>query len=490
MMKILLLTSEFEPLTKLGGLGVVTASLARALKDFGCEIKVVIPYYKDIKSNIKNLGLQARSARIELNVCIDWLPLRGKVHSVNVNGLDCYLIENRDLYHRNYIYHPFISEENDDNTRFGFFALSSLQLIKHINFKPDIIHCHDWQTAFVPLLLKWRKHLRDDEFFKKSKIVFTIHNLSYQGIFEKNTLNLFGLPEYLLSSHSIEHYDKINLMKAGILFSDLITTVSDTYAKEILNPEYGCGMDKTLRMVNQDSKKLYGILNGIDYTQWDPSTDKSIYKNYSINNPGNKSANKDKLLSEYNFIVDNDKPLIGMISKLTDQRGVDLLIESVPQILDLGFQLFILGVGESKYHKKLQQIRNTFRGNVSVIFKQDNDIARKIYAGADMIVMPSRFEPCGLVQMIALRYGTIPVVRATGGLMDTVKDYSISENPTGFVFNQYSKVNLLDTLIRAVTVYEHKNEWNKLIKNAMAEDFSWKSSANRYIELFSKISSD
>jgi starch synthase len=489
-MKILVLTSEFEPLTKIGGLGEVTASLARELKNLGCEIKIIIPYYKDIKSNIKKLELHPLSARIDLNVCIDWEPVKGKVYKINLKGLDCYMIDNKDLYHRNYIYNPFISDQNDDNIRFGFFALSSLQLIKHLDFIPDIIHCHDWQTAFVPLLLKCRKHLREDEYFKKSKIIFTIHNLSYQGIFNKNTLIKFGLPEYLFTSQNIEHNDKINLMKAGILFSDSITTVSETYSKEILNPEFGYGIDRILRNVNQDSKKLFGILNGIDNAQWNPVSDKHIYRNYSIENIGSKVKNKKKLLSEYNFIIEHDKPLIGMISKLTDQRGVDLLIESIPQILDLGFQIFILGTGDIKYHKKLYQIRNKYIGNISVMLKQDEIIARKIYSGADMILMPSRFEPCGLVQMIALRYGTIPVVRATGGLVDTVKDYNSHDRPTGFVFNQFSKVSLLDTLIRAVTVYEHKNEWNKLIKNAMAEDFSWKSSANRYMDLFNKTTNN
>ena len=486
-MKILVMSSEYEPLTKIGGLGEVTASLSRELKELGSEVKIVVPYYKDIKSNIKKTDLRPKSARINLNVCIDWETISGKVHKIEFDGIDCYLIENKDLYHRNYIYNPFISDDNDDNIRFGFFALSALQLIKRLNFKPDIIHCHDWQTAFVPLLLKCRKHLREDKFFRNSKIIYTIHNLSYQGILNKDTITKFGLPEYLMTTQYLEHQKRINLMKAGILFSDLITTVSDTYSKEILNPEYGYGMDRILRNVTQDSQKLYGILNGIDNSQWDPVKDKYIYRNYGIDDIDGKSENKKQLLSEFNLTNKDDKPLIGMISKLTYQRGMDLLIESIPQIIDLGFQIFILGIGDTKYQKKLYQITNKYRANMRVIFKQDETIARKIYSGADMILMPSRFEPCGLVQMIALRYGTIPVVRATGGLVDTVKDYNTHDNPTGFVFNQYSKVELLDTLIRAVTVYEHKNEWNRLIHNAMAEDFSWKSSANKYMELFTKI---
>ncbi|NIP38649.1 MAG: glycogen synthase [Candidatus Dadabacteria bacterium] len=486
-MNILFITSEFDPLTNIGGLGEVTSSLSKELQTLGCNVKVVLPYYKNVKSNLQNLKIKPKSINKTITTCIDWLPVSAKIKEVTINEIDCYLVENKELFDRNYIYSAYGYEEGDDDYRFGFFSLCTLELAKTINFQPDIIHCHDWQTAFVPLFLQSRKHLKDDPFFKSSKVIFTIHNLFYQGEFDKKILEQFGLPEYLFTSQNIELKGKINMLKAGILYSNLITTVSENYAKEIINPEFGFGLDRVLRRVTQDSNKMHGILNGIDYKLHSPTDDKQIYKKYGIDSLENKKYNKIKLKKEFGIDTSEDKPIIAVISKLTDQRGIQLIIDSFSQIIDLGFQLFILGVGDSKYHKTLSQRKKKFEGNFCLILKQDESIARKAYAGADMILMPSKFEPCGLVQMIALRYGTIPVVRSTGGLVDTVRDYSEGRKPTGFVFKQFTKVNLLDTLIRAITVYEHKNEWTKLIKNAMKEDYSWKVSAKKYYDLYEKV---
>jgi starch synthase len=486
-MNILFITSELDPLTNIGGLGEVTASLSKELQNLGCNVKIALPFYKNVKTNLQSLKIKPKSIKKNITTCIDWLPLTAKVKEASVNGLECYLIENRDLFDRNYIYNAYGYEQGDDDLRFGFFSLCAIELAKSINFQPDIIHCHDWQTAFVPLFLKCRKHLKDDPFFKSSKIILTIHNLYYQGEFNKKILEEFGLPEYLYTNQNIELKGKVNLLKAGILFSDLITTVSETYSKEIINPEFGFGLDRILRRVTQDSGKMSGILNGIDYKLHNPIDDKHIYKNYSIDTIENKQDNKIKLKEEFGLDTSEDKPLIGVISKLTEQRGIHLIIESLSQIIDLGFQLFILGVGDSKFHKSLSQQKKKFEGNLCLILRQNETIARKVYCGADMILMPSRFEPCGLVQMIALRYGTIPIVRSTGGLVDTVRDYNENNKPTGFTFKQFSKVNLLDTLIRAITVYEHKNEWKKLIKNAMKEDYSWKVSARKYYDLYERI---
>lgn len=486
-MNILIITSELDPLTNIGGLGEVTASLSKELQNLGCNVKIVLPYYKNVRTNLQNLKLKPASIKKNITTCIDWLPFTAKVKTVTVNGIECYLIENKELFDRNYVYNPYGYEDGDEDRRFGFFSLCAIELAKSINFQPDIIHCHDWQTAFVPLFLRCRKHIKNDPFFKTSRIVLTIHNLYYQGEFEKMILEEFGLPEYLFTNQNIELKGKVNLLKAGILFSDLTTTVSETYSKEIVNPEFGFGLDRVLRRVTQDSGKMSGILNGIDYKLHNPSDDKYIYKNYSIDTIALKHDNKIKLKEEFGLDSSEDKPLIGVISKLTDQRGIQLINESLSQIVDLGFQLFILGIGDSKYHKSLTQQKKKFKGNLCLILKQDEIIARKIYSGADMILMPSRFEPCGLVQMIALKYGTIPIVRSTGGLVDTVRDYNDNNKPTGFAFKQFTKVSLLDTLIRAITVYEHKNEWKKLIKNAMKEDYSWKVSAQKYLDLYEKI---
>ena len=486
-MNILFITSELDPLTNIGGLGEVAASLSKELRNLGCNVKIVLPYYKNIKVNLQNLKLKPKSIKKNITTCIDWLPVTARVKEVSTDGIDCYLLENKDLFDRNYVYNPYGYEEGDDDVRFGFFSLCAIELAKAINFQPDIIHCHDWQTAFVPLFLKCRKHLKDDPFFKSSKTIFTIHNLFYQGEFKKKILDEFGLPEYLFTNQNIEQKGRVNLLKAGILFSDLITTVSETYSKEIVNPEFGFGLDRILRRVTQDSNKMYGILNGIDYKLWNPKEDKQIYKKYGIDNIEHKHYNKVKLKEEFGLEKDEDKPLIAVISKLTDQRGIQLIVDSLPQIIDLGYQLFILGIGDSKFHKSLSQQKKKFKGSFSLVLRQDEVIARKVYSGSDMMLMPSKFEPCGLAQMIALRYGTIPIVRSTGGLVDTVRDYTESNKPTGFTFKQFSKVNFLDTLIRAITVYEHKQEWNKLIKNAMNEDYSWKVSARKYYDLYEKI---
>lgn len=485
-MNILFITSEFDPLTNIGGLGEVTSSLSKELQGLGCNVKIVLPYYKAVKSNLQNLKIKPKSINKTITTCIDWLAVSAKVKEVEVNGITCYLIDNKDYFDRNYIYSAYGYELGDDDLRFGFFSLCALQLAKSLNFQPNIIHCHDWQTAFVPLFLKYRKHLKDDPFYKSSKVLFTIHNLYYQGEFREELLETFGLPDYLFTNQNIELKGKVNLLKAAILFSDQITTVSETYAKEIINPEFGFGLDRVLRRASQDSNKMHGILNGIDYNLHNPNYDKEIYKNYGLDSLENKQYNKTKLKEEFGLDTSEDKPLIAVISKLTDQRGIQLIIDSFSQIIDLGYQLFILGVGDSKYHKALSHKTKKYKGNYCLILKQDEHTAAKIYAGADMILMPSKFEPCGLGQMIALRYGTIPVVRSTGGLVDTVRDYSESNKPTGFTFKQFTKVNLLDTLIKAITVYEHKNEWEKIIKNAMKEDYSWKVSAKKYLDLYEK----
>lgn len=485
-MDILIITSEFDPLTNVGGLGNVTSSLSKELKKLGCNVKIVLPYYKDVKASLQNLNLKPKTLVSNITTCIDWLPVSAKIKQITINKVDCYLIENKELFDRNYIYSAYGYDKGDDDRRFGFFSLCAIEFLKAINFQPDIIHCHDWQTAFVPLFLKFRKHIKDDPFYKSSKVIFTIHNLYYQGEFNSNILEDFGLPDYLFTNQNLELKGKINLLKAAILFSDYITTVSDTYAKEILNPDFGFGLDRTLRRVSQDTHKLNGILNGIDYDLWNPTSDKQIYKKYSLEKIEDKHKNKLKLKDEFGLDTKQDKPIIAVISKLTEQRGIQLIIDSLTQIIDLGYQVFIVGVGESKFQKTLQQRKKKLKENLCLVLRHDEATERKVYAGADMVMMPSRFEPCGLVQMISLRYGTIPVVRSTGGLVDTVRDYSDDGKPTGFVFKQFTKVNLLDTLIRAITVYEHKPEWQKLISNAMKEDYSWGKSAKKYLDLYKR----
>lgn len=487
-MKVLFVSPEMEPLAKVGGLADVVGALPKELENLGCDVRVIIPLYNQVKENLKNLKLKAKNLRKEITVCLDWLPFKGNVMEANLNGLTVYLLRNDNFFNREYIYSTPRGDYQDNDMRFGFLSLGALEIAKALDFKPDIIHCHDWQTALVPISLKWRRHVKEDPFFLDSKIVFTIHNISYQGLFPRETLEKFGLPWYVFTPQGIEFYGKISLLKGGVVYGDAVTTVSPNYAEEIKTPEYGNGLDGILRWISQESNKLVGILNGIDYDAWDPKTDKALYVNYGIGDINGKLKNKSELQNELGLYADEGKPLLGMVSRLTEQKGIDLVVEALPQVFDLGFQVVILGTGEEKYVRMLENAKSRYKGNLSVVIGFHDEIARRIYAGCDMFLMPSRFEPCGLGQMIAMRYGSIPVVRGTGGLLDSIRDYSVDrKHGNGFVFHLFSKVSFLDALTRALLVYENREGWIGLIIRAMKEDFSWKRSSEKYLELYKKL---
>jgi starch synthase len=477
-----------EPIAKVGGLADVIGALPRKLINLGCDVRVVIPFYRDARENIKTLKLRSNRLKEEIITCIDWLPVKGEVHEIRIHGVQVYLLRNDALYDREHIYTPTEGEYDDNDLRFGFLALGALEIAKTLNFKPDIIHCHDWQTSLVPVCLRWRKHLKDDPFFRDSKIIFTIHNLAFQGQFNKDILDKFGLPWFLYTPHGIEFYGKVNLLKGGITYSDCVTTVSQTYAEEIKTAQYGYGLDGILRSISLDSNNVIGILNGIDYDEWNPQTDQALYTNYDVSEISGKSINKTELLKEVGLTPKDDQPLLGMVSRLTEQKGTDLVVDSLPQIFDLGYQVVILGDGEERYERMLAAARNRFRNSLSVVLGFNNELARKIYAGCDFFLMPSRYEPCGLGQLIALRYGSIPIVRGTGGLADTVVDYTYANTKgNGFVFYEFSKVSFLDALIRALSLYDNKLELEAIIQRAMNEDFSWKRSSHLYYDLYQRV---
>ncbi len=487
-MKVLFISPEMEPLAKVGGLADVVGALPKELQNLGCDVRVIIPLYNQVKENLQSLKLKAKNLRKEIIVCLDWLPFKGDVMEATLNGLTLYLLKNDNFFNREQIYSTPKGDYQDNDLRFAFLSLGALEIAKALDFKPDIIHCHDWQTALIPISLKWRRHVKDDPFFSGSKIVFTIHNISYQGLFPREMLEKLGLPLYLFTPQGIEFYGKASLLKGGIIYSDTVTTVSPNYAQEIKTPEYGNGLDGVLRLISQDSNKLVGILNGVDYEAWNPKTDNSLYLNYGNGDVNGKLKNKIELQKELGLNTEEEKPLLGMVSRLTEQKGIDLVVETLPQISDLGFQLAILGSGEEKYVRMLDIAKQRYKGNLSVVFGFHDEVARRIYAGSDMFLMPSRFEPCGLGQMIALRYGSIPVVRGTGGLLDSIRDYSFDrKNGNGFVFHDFSKVSFLDALTRALLVYENRREWMGLMERAMQEDFSWKRSSERYLELYKRL---
>ncbi|MEW6144916.1 MAG: glycogen synthase GlgA [Thermodesulfobacteriota bacterium] len=487
MIKVLFIASEMEPLAKTGGLADVIGVLPKKLNDIGCDIRVIIPYYREVKKNLRQLKLKVKNLSREVLVSIDWLAYKGTVKETTVDGVTVYLLCNDELYDRDYLYTTPNGDYQDNDLRFGFFSLGALEIAKALNFKPDIIHCNDWQSALAPIALKWKKHYNNDPFFRNSKIVFTIHNIAYQGIYGKDILDKFGLSQSLFNTEHLEFYGRVNLLKGGIISSDLVTTVSPTYAKEIRTREYGYGLDGVLRVISNEGK-LAGILNGIDYDDWDPETDKALFYHYSSGDIEGKFRNKSRLKSVLGFEANGHKPLVGVISRLALQKGVDLVVRSLNSILDLDVDLVILGKGDKRYEKLLHDVSADYRGNFKAIIGYDESKARRIYAGCDMFLMPSRFEPCGLGQLISLRYGTIPIVRGTGGLLDTITDYTANkESGNGFIFQRFNEHDMVDSIERALRVYRNREEWINLIKTGMTMDFSWNRSSKVYLRHYKAL---
>ncbi|NLC68582.1 MAG: glycogen synthase [Clostridiaceae bacterium] len=390
-------------------------------------------------------------------------------------NVPAYFIDSYDYFYREGIYcHP------DDGERFAFFCNALLEMLPRIGFKPDIIHCNDWHTGPVCMLLKEKYSERP--FYEGIASIYTIHNLEYQGLFPKEILALFNIGEEVFIPDKVEFYGRFNFMKAGLVYANIINTVSETYAREIQAPCYGEGLDGLLRKREKD---LYGIVNGISCEEFDPLTDKMIYVNYDINRLSSKKQNKYALQKETGLPT-GDMPVIGVVSRLSSQKGFELVIEKIDEIMKYDLQLIVLGLGEPYYERAFLDIRDKYPGKAAVFIEFNDVLARKIYAGSDMFLMPSRFEPCGLGQIIALRYGTIPVVRETGGLAETVVDYGRDKaNGNGFSFREFSSGALLETLKRALALYNGSpEEWHKLVARAMEQDFSWSRSAEKYVELY------
>ncbi len=484
MIKVLFIASEMEPLAKTGGLADVIGVLPKKLNEIGCDVRVILPYYKETRKNLKRLKLKVKDLNRDVIVTIDWLPYKGRIKETTVEGVKVYLLAHDGFYDRDHLYTAANGDYKDNDVRFGFFSLGALEIAKALDFRPDIIHCNDWQSALAPIALKWKKHYNNDPFFKNSEVVFTIHNISYQGIFGKDLLDKFGLSGALFNPEQLEFYGRVNLLKGGILTSDLVTTVSPTYAREIQTKEYGYGLDGVLRAVAH-AGKLVGILNGIDNEDWNPETDKALYARYNAADLKGKYENKAKLKNLLGFSTNGHVPLIGVISRLAHQKGIDLIVRTLHRILDLGAELVILGAGDKGYERLLKQVSDDYVDNFRAVIGYNEAKARRIYAGSDMFLMPSRFEPCGLGQLIALRYGTIPVVRATGGLLDTITDYDEGrEHANGFIFDHFTERSMLNTIERAISIYHNPPEWKRLIQNAMGQDFSWKRSSREYLAYY------
>ncbi|MBZ4666641.1 glycogen synthase GlgA [Mahella sp.] len=474
-MNVLFATSEAEPFIKTGGLADVSYALPKYLKRMGVDVRVVMPKYKNIKLPKEGLDFVKW-----FMVPVGWRNQYCGVFEYDVDGVMYYLIDNEYYFLRDGCYGYY-----DEAERFAFFDRAVLMLLKEINWKADIIHCNDWQTAMVPVLHKVEYSF--DPFYSDIKTVFTIHNLAYQGNFDPDILSdLFGLGQELYHNGTLEFYGAVSFMKGGISFADEITTVSKTYAEEIQTPEYGERMDGLLR-----SRKdhLHGIINGIDYEIYDPAADKYIFKNYDVKTVQARSENKLKLQKQLGLNIGEHIPMVGLISRLTWQKGVGLIEAAAHDMLKTGIQLVVLGTGEHNAEWFFRSLERMYPGQVSANILFDDALAHRIYAASDIFLMPSLFEPCGLSQLIAMRYGSLPLVHETGGLKDTVKPYNeFTGEGTGFSFASYDPLTLTKILNMALKYYHDEEEiWYNIIVQAMNCDNSWQNSAGEYMELYKSI---
>ena len=474
-MKVLFAASEAHPFIKTGGLGDVMGALPKSLIKLGVDVRVVIPKYKNIKDELK----QKLQFVKWFTVSVGWRNQYCGVFQYQYKGVTYYFIDNEYYFNRDGLYGYF-----DDGERFAFFNRAVLEFIKQIDWQPDLINCNDWQTGMVPVLLNLE--YKKDEFYSKIKTVFSIHNLLFKGSFSPKILpELFGYDYMPLANGSVELDGAVSFLKGGLNYCDQITTVSKTYAEEIKTPQYGEGLDGFLR---SRSYYLMGIVNGIDYEEFNPQDDKFIFKNFNANSIDNKVQNKLALQRELGLLQKKDTPMIGLISRLTHQKGCDLIVNMIDRLLQKDIQLVILGTGDYWYEETFKNLQYRYPDKVSANIKFDNTLAHKIYAATDMFLMPSLFEPCGLGQLIALRYGSIPIVRETGGLKDTISPYNKYNGVgNGFGFKNFNSNELMQIMEYALTIYNDKNAWNNIIRQAMNSDNSWEKSAMQYKWLYEGV---
>ena len=470
-MKVLFASSEAYPFAMSGGLADVAGALPKALRKRFVGCRIILPLYGTISEELRN----KMSFVCSVTVPVSWRRQYCGVFEAHQDGVIYYFIDNQFYFKRDSLYGHY-----DDAERFAFFSRAVLEVLPHIDFKPDIIHCNDWQTALIPVYLD--AFYKGAEFYKDIKTVFTIHNIQYQGQYGGEILgDVLGLPEERRGI--VEYGDCINFMKGAIQCADKVTTVSPTYANEILSPYYSHGLDGILK---QFTYKTTGIVNGIDVDVYNPETDKLIYKNFSVEDISGKAVNKASLQKELGLPQNPDTPLIGIVTRLVKHKGIDLVKCVFEEIVNQDVQFAVLGSGEWEFETFFYEMSKKYPEKVGLKLGFNPTLAHRIYAGADMFLMPSQSEPCGLAQMVALRYGTIPIVRETGGLNDTIKD-SHDGFGNGFTFKNYNAHDMKYTVMRALEGYKHKDGWSILRERAMKCDNSWKTSANAYLGLYKEI---
>jgi starch synthase len=482
-LKVLIVSSEVVPFAKTGGLADVAGALPAALAALGHEVRVAMPKYASVDEERHKLLPILGDIQVRLGRVIHEGFVKKTVFADT--RIPVYLIVNDALFGREGLYGEKGVDYPDNAVRFAFFCKAVIWLLKGLDWTPDVIQCNDWQSALVPVYLRTEPDMLADPYLSASKVLYTIHNLAYQGLFPAEDCATIGIGPELFHPAGLEFYGKLNLMKGGILFSDAVSTVSRRYAEEIQTAEYGCGLDGVLRAARG---RLHGIMNGIDTAAWNPATDPNTAATFSAKEPAGKAVCKAALQKAAGLPSSPDTPLIGIISRLDSQKGFDLIAEILPDLMKERLQMVVLGTGAPEYHQLFTDAAARYPGKISVHLRFDNALAHQIEAGSDMFLMPSRYEPCGLNQLYSLRYGTLPIVRETGGLADSVTDANeraiASGEATGFVFDRYESAELLKATRRALAMYRDQGTWARVVRNAMARDNSWASSAREYDRLF------
>jgi starch synthase len=472
-LRVLILAAEIVPFAKVGGLADVVGALPKSLQALGHDVRLAMPRYGQIDPERFNLSSVLDVENVDMNSFREKVTLR---QGTIGDGIPVYMIDAPRFFDRENIY-----GYTDDGERFILFCRAALEAMRALDWSPDIIHCNDWHTGIVP---NWMHTIyREDPFFADSATVYTIHNLAYQGIFGMRILEVAGVAEHgFLYPQITELANVVDIMARGILFADAITTVSDRYAQEILTPAFGEKLDHLLRSRRD---RLFGILNGIDYQEMNPATDRYIAQTFDANSLHKRGENKRALQERAHLPVRADIPLLGMISRLADQKGFDLLAQIAQPLLAQGVQFIILGIGDQHYHQMFQNLAARYPEQVAVFLTFNTELAQCIYAGSDMFLMPSRFEPCGLGQLIAMRYGSVPIVHSVGGLAETVEEYDPrSGKGNGFAFTNYDPWELFAAIVRSLELYRFTDIWRTLQQRGMAADHSWETSAIRYVEVY------
>lgn len=481
-LNILMVASEAAPFAKTGGLADVVGALPPALRALGHDVRLVLPGYQCIRQ--ANLPLRRSRAKIPV-------PIGGQVYpagyrQTELHGTPVYFIDAPELFDRAGLYGEQGQNYPDNAFRFGLFSRAALELARRLGFRPDIVHAHDWQTGLVPVYL--HEHLWRDPHFIDTGSLFSIHNLGYQGLFAAEALVELGLDSALFDIDRLEYFGRISLLKGGVRFADRVSTVSPTYCREIQTETLGMGLEGLL---TSRSNRLHGILNGLDDKLWNPVDDPALPQGYSSEDLRGKQVCKQALQEELGLQPDQTIPLAAMVTRLDSQKGIDLLIEHWHTLLERTLQLVILGSGTPRYESQLAELAEAYPGRSKILRGFDDPLARRIYAGSDLFLMPSRYEPCGLGQLIALRYGSVPVVRATGGLADTITDpQDDAAAANGFIFADYSAGALLETIDRALSAFDRKPFWRNLVVRGMSQDFSWQQAAAAYVKLYRRINND